>query len=98
MWANFSDWLLTTGLFVAAAAVLAGVVDFLASWRTMNLPAVWMRATGEAAALAVAIVNAFVHGRDAYAAIIPTGIILSSVVLVILLITAGVTTTAYHAK
>lgn len=56
-----------------------------------------MRATGEAAALAIAIVNAFVHGRDAYTAIIPTGIILSSVVLVILLITAGVTTTAYRA-
>jgi uncharacterized membrane protein len=96
MWANFSDWLLTTGLFVAAVAVLAGVLDFLAGWRTRNLRAVWMRATGEAAALAIAIVNAFVHGRDAYTAIVPTGIILSSIVVVVLLITTGVTATAHR--
>jgi uncharacterized membrane protein len=90
-WETSSNWLLTMGLFVAAAGVLAGIVEFLIGWRAKDLRAVWIRATGEAAALAVAILSAFVHARDGHTAVIPTGITLSAVVLVILLATAGAT-------
>jgi uncharacterized membrane protein len=94
MWPTFSSWLLTTGLFVAAAGVLAGIIDFLIGWKTRDLRVAWIRATGEAIALAAAILNAFIHARDGYIAIVPTGITLSAIVLIILLTTSAVTAAA----
>ena len=38
-------------------------------------------------ALVLAIVNAFVHSRDAYTSVVPTGLILSALVVLILLVT-----------
>jgi uncharacterized membrane protein len=35
----------------------------------------------------LSIINAFVHSRDAYTSVVPTGLILSSVVVLILLVT-----------
>jgi uncharacterized membrane protein len=65
MWADLSDWLLTVGLIVAVLVVLAGVVDFFGDPRIRDLPSAWVHALGNALALALAIVNAFVHTRDA---------------------------------
>ena len=38
-------------------------------------------------ALILAIINAFVHSRDAYTSVVPTGLILSALVVLILLVT-----------
>jgi uncharacterized membrane protein len=87
-WANMSAWLLTVGLIVALLAVIAGFIDFLGDRRIRDLRAVWIHAIGNAVALVLAIFNAFIHSRDAYTSVVPTGLILSILTVLILLVTA----------
>lgn len=86
-WANMSAWLLTAGLIVALFAVIAGLTDFLGSRRIRNLRAAWIHGAGNALMLVIAIVDAFVHSRDAYTSVVPTGLILSLLVVLILIVT-----------
>jgi uncharacterized membrane protein len=86
-WAVMSAWLLTVGLIVAVFAVIAGFIDFLGDRRIRDLRAVWIHAGGNAVALILSIVNMFVHSRDGYTAVVPTGLILSVLVVLILLVT-----------
>jgi len=81
MWENFSVWLITVGLIMAGLAVIAAVVD-LASGR--HQPA-WLCAGGYAIAVLLSLINVFIHSRDAYTAVVPTGLMLSVLVVVILL-------------
>lgn len=86
-WSNMSAWMLTVGLIVALFAVIAGFIDFLGDRRIRDLRAVWIHAGGNAVALILAIFNAFIHTRDAYTSVVPTGLILSALVVLILLVT-----------
>lgn len=79
---NFSGWLLAGGLALALLAAVAFVID-LAMGRVGRIA--WLRFTALAVTGLLGIYNAFVHSRDAYTAVVPEGIILSSVVTVILL-------------
>lgn len=87
MWETFSVWLLTVGLIVAAFAVIAGLTDFIGSRRVRNLRVAWLHAIGNALALVLSILNAFVHSRDGYTAVVPQGLLLSGAVVLILLVT-----------
>jgi uncharacterized membrane protein len=80
-------WLLTAGLVFAALAVVAGLIDFFGDRRIRNLRAVWIHAIGNAIALVLAIINAFIHSRDAYTSVVPTGLVLSLLTVLILLVT-----------
>ncbi len=87
-WANMSVWLLTAGLVTALFAVIAGLVDFLGERRIRRLPDVYIHAFGNAVALVLAIANAFIHSRDAYTSVVPSGLILSALTVLILLPTS----------
>lgn len=87
-WATFSVWLITGGLVTAALAATAGWIDFLAQRRIRALRPAWPHALGNVVMFVVALVNAFVHSRDGYTAVVPTGLILSGIVVLILLVTA----------
>ncbi len=86
-WANMSAWLLAIGLIVALFAVIAGVIDFVGDHRIRNLRAVWIHGIGNAIALVLAILNSFVHSRDAYTSVVPAGLTLSILTVLILLVT-----------
>jgi uncharacterized membrane protein len=86
-WANMSAWLLTFGLIGAALAAIAGLIDFISEHRIRKLRAAWIHAVGNTLAIILSIFNAFVHSRDAYTSVVPTGLTLSAIVVVILLIT-----------
>jgi uncharacterized membrane protein len=88
MWERFSIWLITAGLIVAGLAAIAYAID-LAGGRQIDRPA-WPRVVGYALAVLLSLINAFVHSRDGYTAVIPTGLMLSGLVVVVLLLTAGV--------
>jgi uncharacterized membrane protein len=88
MWANFSAWLLAIGLVVSLLAVIAGLTDFFGERRIRALRAAWIHGIGNGVALILAILNAFIHSRDAYTSVVPTGLILSVLVVVILAVTA----------
>jgi uncharacterized membrane protein len=89
MWERFSIWLITVGLLVSGLTVIAYVID-LASGRQIDRRA-WPRAVGYAVAVLLALFNAFVHSRDGYTAVVPTGLMLSGLVVAVLIVTAGIT-------
>jgi uncharacterized membrane protein len=86
-WANISAWLLTVGLIVAIPAVMLGLIDFL-DRPVRAIPAAWMHGVTAGLALALSILNAFVHSRDAYSSVVPDGLTLSAVAAVLILISA----------
>ncbi len=86
-WANMSVWLLTIGLLVSVLVVLAGLVDFLGDRRIRALKQVWIHGLGNGVVLALEILNAFVHSRDAYTSVVPSGLALSALAVLILLVT-----------
>jgi uncharacterized membrane protein len=87
MWERFSDWLITAGLMLAGVAIIAFVIDLVGK-RIRN--SAWPRVVGYLLAVLVSLINAFVHSRDAYTAVVPTGLTLSALVVVILLFTGWV--------
>jgi uncharacterized membrane protein len=86
-WADLSAWLLLVGLIVSLFAALAGLIDFCGDRRIRALPSAWIHGLGNATALILSILNACIHTRDAYTSVVPTGLILSALVVVILLMT-----------
>src|ERR1700722_9420317 len=86
MWERFSIWLIVAGLIVAGIVVIAYVID-LAGRRKIERPA-WPGVVGYAIAVLLSLINAFVHSRDGYTAVVPTGLMLSGLVVVVLLLTA----------
>ena len=86
MWERFSIWLISAGMILAGVAVVAYVID-LFTGRQIDRPA-WPRAVGYAVVILLSLINAFVHSRDGYTAVVPTGLVLSGLVTVVLLLTA----------
>ena len=87
LWADISAWLLVVGLIVAIFAVIAGLIDFLGDRRIRELRPAWIHVLGNVTALILAIFNSLIHTRDAYTSVVPTGLILSALVVLILLVT-----------
>jgi uncharacterized membrane protein len=87
MWANMSVWFLTIGLIVSVFVVLAGLIDFFGDRRVRALRAAWVHGLGNGLVLILSIFNAFVHSRDAYSSVVPTGLVLSTLVVLILMVT-----------
>jgi uncharacterized membrane protein len=86
LWERFSIWLIAAGLVMAGLATVAYVID-LARGKQIDRPA-WPSVVGYALAALLSLVNAFVHSRDGYTAVVPTGLMLSGLVVVVLLFTA----------
>jgi len=88
LWADMSAWLLTAGLVISLFAVIFGLIDFFGDRRIRDLNAAWIHGLGNGLALILSLFNVFVHSRDAYTSVVPTGLILSGLVVLILLVTA----------
>jgi uncharacterized membrane protein len=88
MWETFSVWLITAGLVMAGFAAFAFVIDLVAGKQLRSLA--WFHAVGYALAVLLSLINVFVHSRDGYTAVVPTGLTLSGLVVVILLFTSWV--------
>lgn len=82
-WNNFSIWLLAGGLVLAASA---GIVLLLEATLRRVGHISWWRFIGFTVAALLSLLNAFVHSRDAYTAIVPEGFILSAIVTVLLVV------------
>ena len=81
-WANFSVWLITGGLVLALIATIFLVID-AALGRAG--PIRWLDFGLVGAAAILSLVNVFVHTRDAWTSVVPTGITLSIIVTILLL-------------
>lgn len=82
MWERFSIWLIAGGLVMSALVAIAALFDLAFG---KQRPA-WFRALGYTAGVLVSLLNVFVHSRDGYTAVVPTGLMLSVVAVAILLL------------
>jgi uncharacterized membrane protein len=87
MWADFSAWLVTIGVITGFLAAIVGLIEFLGNRPVRALTAAWLHLIGNAIVLILATFNMLVHSRDAWTSIVPTGLILSAVVVLMLLFT-----------
>jgi len=88
----------------SAAYFVGALVTDLAYWQVPDVVwerfSIWLIAAGlvmaglaaiaYVLAASLSLVNAFVHSRDGYTAVVPTGLMLSALVVAVLLLTAGV--------
>ena len=87
IWADFSAWLVTVGVIMGILAAIAGLTDFLGNRLVRAQSPAWPHFLGNLLALVLAIVNMFVHTRDAWTSVVPWGLVLSAIVVLILLVT-----------
>jgi len=84
IWETFSIWLLTVGCIVAAFAGIAGLLTWVKHRHVRSVPFAGLHAITSIVALILAIVNAFVHSRDGYTAVVPQGLTLSIIVVALM--------------
>lgn len=87
-WANFSIWLIAGGILMGVLAAIAGIVDAIANRGRVRVRRPWPHSIGTVLMLVLALFNAFIHSRDAWTSVMPTGIILSVIVAVLALVTS----------
>jgi uncharacterized membrane protein len=71
LWVNFSSWFIAAGLAFGAATLVIFLVDALRG------SANWLAFLLVAAAWVVEFINALVHARDGWSAVVPLGLGLS---------------------
>ena len=87
MWQNFSAWLLFAGLVVGGLAAIAGAVDLLAR-RTLRRRGIgWIHGLGNLLVLGLAFYNSLVHAGDGWTAVVPTGLTLSAITVLVMIVT-----------
>src|SRR3954465_8784306 len=86
-WATASLWLLGAALVMAALAAVAGLTDFLGDERIRDLSAAWHHMIGNVIAVVLSLWNWYRRYEGGDAAVIPTGLLISLIVVLILLYT-----------
>lgn len=83
-WLNFSSWLIASGLLFGA---LAGLALLIGAFRAGGS---WLPLLLLLAAWVVELLNSFVHARDGWTAVSPTGLVLSIIASILVIASAGV--------
>lgn len=86
-WANFSAWLIAGALVFAGLLVVIAIVDLVRARGARSRVGLYIGLL--IAIFVIGLVNALVHARDGWA-MMPTGLILSLIVLVLTLAAAWV--------
>ncbi|MBV8972496.1 MAG: DUF2231 domain-containing protein [Sphingomonadaceae bacterium] len=88
MWQYFSIWLITMGLVMGGLAALMGLIDYFGDSAVRTRPAATPHMLLNIGAMLIELVNAFVHSRDGWTAVVPQGLILSGITVVLLMVSA----------
>jgi uncharacterized membrane protein len=86
-WFTATLWLLGAGLVMAALAALAGLADVVGDQRIRNLHDAWLHAGGNVVVVLIELYNFFSRYAGGSGAVLPTGLVLSLIVVLILLFT-----------
>ena len=87
-WQYFSIWLITAGLVMGGLAAVFGFIDYFGDRRVRAARPATPHMLINVSAMIVALVNAFVHSRDGWTAVVPTGLILSGITVLLLMVSA----------
>lgn len=86
-WANFAQWLLVFGEIFGVTAALFGLIDLLRTPARARPTAVWFHFAGSATTLTLGLFNNFIHSRDGWTGVVPTGLTLSVLTVIALVFT-----------
>jgi len=89
LWLNFSSWLIATGLLFGGIAAVVLIVELMV-YPLLRRTTGWWQLLLLAAAWVVEFVNALIHARDGWTAVVPAGLLLSIVGSLLILISGGV--------
>jgi uncharacterized membrane protein len=84
-WANFSAWLLAIGTALGALCFLYQLVRLFRAPRWLGGRRGWLSAGLMVIALAIALANNFIHARDGWTSVVPSGLILSAITVALLI-------------
>ena len=87
-WANFSVWLITGGIVMGLLAAAAGIVDAIVTRGTRRRTSSRLHSILTIVTFVLAIINGFIHSRDAWTSVVPTGLILSGITAILVLVTS----------
>ena len=87
LWGASSVWVLGAALVTAALAAIAGLIDFLGDAQIRNLTDAWHHAIGNVIAVLISLFNFYWRYRYGAGGTIPSGLVMSLVVVCILLFT-----------
>jgi len=87
-WAGVSAWLAMAGVVMGGVAGLAGIIEFLFIRRVRELSAGWVHGISNVIVLLLAIVNVWLRWGDPVGKALPSGIVLSAITFIILVISA----------
>ena len=90
MWSNFSAWLLFAGLIGGVLAAIAGAVDLLSKVALRSHSMAWVHGVGNAVVLVLAFFNSLVHAGDGWTAVVPTGLVLSAITVLVMVVTVWI--------
>ena len=93
MWLDFSSWLLLAGLIGGGVAGLLLIVELV---RARDRRALVPHFLLLLAAWVVEVFNSFIHARDGWTAVVPTGLSLSILATVLGLLAGWFWQSAYH--
>ena len=96
MWADFSAWLLAGGEAGGVAAAVVGFVILIANRRLPRTRPIWPVVAGCVSVLVIGFINNLVHSRDGWTSVVPTGLTLSAVTVVLMLVVAWAGFAAAH--
>lgn len=85
-WADFSAWLLAVGVAVGVIAFLFALIDRVTGGRDGRSFLGWGQLAVAATLLIVALFNNFVHARDGWTSVVPTGLTLSVVTVALIVV------------
>lgn len=88
LWQDFSAWLLFAGLVVGGFAILNAILQSFLWQRRRGGVIPWAFVIGGLIVLLLAFINSLVHARDGWTAVVPTGISLSAVTFVVMIVVA----------
>ncbi|WP_268800394.1 DUF2231 domain-containing protein [Pseudomonas huanghezhanensis] len=84
-WSNFASWLTASGLVFCGLGLLFALINLIRADRKSGRPVMYFLLM--LVTWVLGLVNAFVHAKDAFASM-PSGLILSAIVTVLICITA----------
>ena len=84
LWTTAALWLLGAGILGAAAAAIAGLIDFLGDGRIRNLSDAWQHAIGNVILVLVQLFSFYERYRYGASAVVPLGLSLSVVAVCIM--------------
>lgn len=85
-WSGMASWMIFGGLVFAGISIVLGLIDWFVRRRSGGNYGMAWHALATFAAFVLGVIDAMVHSRDGWTSVVPTGITLTAIVFILLLV------------